>query len=297
MTNKRFIFKIMPINQLPQREEYLKKKRNRKIIKWSLLTALFLVIAIGLSYASYRPKLRISKVVLSGGILVTQEDVWEKSLSFLKGSYFWIAPHDNAFIYPRKALEKHLKESFKRIDTIDMHREDFNTIVVTITERKPVATWCNRLPGQVSVSLKSPNDYLQCYFIDQNSTIFAEAPYFSGDAYFKYYGLVSTSTPIGTYYIASSTLFDEISEFIERTKQMSIRPIYLIAKDNGEFSLVIEGGGEIYFDLKEPLSKTTSNLEALLRTPALSTSTSSILPIQYIDLRFSNKLFYKLKGE
>ncbi len=71
--------------------------------------------------------------------------------------------------------------------------------------------------------------------------------------------------------------------------------MYLVAKEGDEFSLVVSGGGEIYFDIKESLSKVADNLEALLRTPELATSTSRDLPVEYIDMRFGNKLFYKLK--
>lgn len=265
-------------------EEYLRKKRNKKLFRYGLVVFVFISLLALISYISHRPQIRISKVELSGGVLVTQPDVERESLQYMNGSYLWLFPRNNTFLYSNSGLEKYLKESFKRIDTINIVRKDFKTLSVDIKERKPVAMWC----GDV------PSDTEECYFMDQNSTIFAKAPNFSGDAYFKFYGPVSGDNPIGREYMASTTEFMEISYFILKTKEILLRPQYMVDKSNGEFSLFIAGEGEVMFDMKAPLSITVQNLEALLRTPALVFA-SGVLPIEYIDLRYGNKLFYKLK--
>ncbi len=293
----------MAINSsFPSREEYLKLKRKRKIVRYSLIAFLLILLFGVLSFISYRPGLRISKVELNGGILVTQSDVEKESLSFMSGTYYFVVPRNNAFVFPKEPLKQHLLNSFKRIETINIEREDFTSIKIDITERKPVAIWCDSLPNQSSAkvstsTISSNSSSSHCYFMDRDGTIFAEAPYFSGDAYFKYYGNISTTTPISQSYIASTTQFYEVSNFIAYAKSLDIHPQYLVAEQDGQFSLVLSGGGEIYFDLKEPLSKTAKNLEALLKTQAISSIRAYDLPIQYIDLRFGNKLFYKLKGE
>ena len=247
-----------------------------------------LVIIVSVSYISHEPRIRIGKIELSGGVLVRQSDVESKSLEYLEGSYLWLFPKNNVFLYSRGGLEEYLKDEFKRIDTINIRRNDFQTLDIKITERKPTALWCD----------DKTSDAEQCYFMDQNSAIFAPAPKFSGDAYFKYYGLVSTTSPIGNYYISSTTEFTEISYFIQKLKELSLGPQYLIPKGNEEFSVVLSGGGEIYFDVsKEPLSKVLANLEALLRTTELSKNSKGNLPVEYIDLRYGNKLFYKLKNQ
>ena len=286
-------------NSSLQREEYLKKKRNRKLLRW--VGAFFGLIFIigGASYISHRPSIRISDVLLSGQVLVAEAEIKSETLSYLHGSYLWLFPKNNAFIYPRNDLIKNLKNEFKRIDTVNVHLKNFHTLAIDVTERKPVALWCDTLPGQdippVGQGTAHAGEPEHCYFMDGNSTIFAEAPQFSGDAYFKYYGTVFSEDPIGSYYISSSTKFLGMIDFVETARKLAIQPLYIVAKNAGEFSLVLHGGGQIYFDTKEPLSKIVSNLEALLRTPALKISLGQDLSIDYIDLRFGNKLFYKLK--
>ena len=296
----------MVSNLLPQREEYLKKKRRKKLFKYVNIFALIILIIGIFSYVTHRPEIRISKVELSGGALVKKDEVETETLSFLEGSYFWLVPKNNSFLYPQKKLENYLKDSFKRINTIEVSLKDLDVLQINITEKKAVAIWCDTLPE--SQSLPPPEALMEngsyksegfCYFMDQNGNIFAEAPYFSGDAYFKYYGLVQVSsdigTPIGTFYISSTTKFAEITDFIEKTKKLSLDPQYLIAKSQEEFLLIIGGGGEIYFDTQKPLSVVSENLETLLENPPLSKYKGKVLPVEYIDLRFGNKLFYKLR--
>lgn len=284
----------MPINNstLPSREEYLRRKRKRRNIKIAFVAFVFVASVLVSSFLSHRPQIRVSNISLNGGVLVRQEDVSDKTKNFLSGSYLFLYPRNSSFWYPQKGLEEYLKINFRRIDTIDIYRSGFKTLIINITERKPFGIWCDNMNTSVSTTTDQ-----KCYFLDQNSTIFSEAPYFSGDAYFKYYGSIGTSTPIGNYYMASSSMFDDINTFVDMIRRKSLHPMYLIKKDDGDFSIVISGGGEILFDTKKPISVTAQNLDSLLKTPALSLDANGILPVDYIDLRFGNKLFYKLKGE
>ncbi len=286
----------MVINSFPQREETLRKRRRQKRIKYGIFFLIFVIFVGIVSYISHLPKLRISEVELRGGLLVTEKEIKEEALDYMHGSFFWLFPKNNSFLYPQNNLENNLSDKFKRIENISVSLEGLNKLVVEITERKPVAIWCRESTAIVSTTTDAlKQDKEQCYFIDLFSTIFAEAPNFSGDAYFKYYGLVTKESPIGERFIASSTQFTEINGFIDAIKKLNIKPLYLLGKGEDEYSLVLFGGGEIYFDVKKSLSLAYNNLETLLKSPDLSFASSGFLPVQYIDLRYGNKLFYKLK--
>lgn len=280
----------MNVPKLSHHEEYLRRKKKRRyIFIGSLIFVLVSIISI-LSYIAHRKEFRIVNVNLFGGVLVTEDEVQAKTFEFLNGSYFWLFPKNNAFLYPKSRLEDYLKEKFKRIDTIDISLKNFQRLSVVITERKHFAIWCKGLP-------KLEVDEEQCYFMDKNSTIFAPAPNFSGDAYFKYYGLLLEENPIGKEYISSSTVFYDISRFVDSAKKLTLRPQYVLAKGNSEYMMKLSSGTDILFDTKESIAKTSENLSLLLSTDALSTLDKSNLPIEYIDLRFGNKLFYKLKSQ
>ncbi len=276
------------------REEYLKQKRAKKRQGYFIGVIAFVCTITLLSFISHRPQIRISGIEISGGVLVSQTDVEPVALDFLQGSYLWLFPKNNAFLYEKSKLEKLLTEKFPRIETINIGLKNFHTLLITITEHKPDAIWCDTLLQSTTTTFEALEPE-HCYFMNANGLIFSEAPHFSGDAYFKYYGLVSTSTPIGQAYIASSTEFSNIVDFISSVRKLSVHPQYLVAEDNNEFILFLSGGSKIYFDTKTPFSLVAQNLSALLRTPPFATSTVGNLPVEYIDMRYGNKLFYKLK--
>lgn len=271
------------------REEYLKKKRKRSLVKIGFFIFLFFVFMGLLVYGAHRKEVRITRAYLSGGVLLTEEEVEQKTLEYMSGSYFWIFPKNNTFLFPKDKLQDYLKENFKRIDTIVIKKKSLNSLSITITERKPFAVWCKGLPE------KTGEEVEECFFMDQNSTIFSGAPNFSGDAYFKYYGQIDGDIPIGKEYIASTTKFLDISDFVSNVKSLSLKPQYIIEKGNDDFSLVLSGGGQIFFDTKVSLYTVAQNLSSLLKTDALVGLDRNNLPVEYIDLRFGNKLFYKLR--
>src|SRR3989344_9005839 len=274
------------------RQEYLKQKRKQKLIKFGLIVLVFIILIATFSYLSYRPSIRIFQVELSGQTILDSEEVRKEVLSYLDDSYFWIFPKNNAFLYPKSSLENHLREVFKRIDVLDLELRGFQTLQVKVTDRGLLALWCDSAP--VSYEEHIQNQTRQCYFLDNSGTIFAKSPNFSGDAYFRYYGLVSDN-PIGSYYLASTTEFSQMNALVAKARELSIHPVYMIPNGNKEFTLFLRGGGKIYFDTRESLTKTSENLASLLRATIFKFDQNGNLPVDYIDLRFGNKLFYKLK--
>jgi hypothetical protein len=284
------------LRNLPQREEYLKKKRKIRRIKYGIFFGLLILIVGLLSYLSHINKVRVSEVALVGGILVTEGDVKKETLNFIQGKYFWLFPKNNTFFIRTSVLEKHLADTFKRIKTIGSTREGTNKIQIKITEREPIALWCREAKNVEATSTEVVKGLKaeECYFIDSNSVIFATAPNFSGDAYFKYYGLVEKEMPIGEKYIASSTEFIVINKFINALKDLKMTPLNLISKESNEFSIVLYGGGEIMFDATKSLETAYNNLDSLLKSSEFS-SPNALSNLDYIDLRYGNKLFYRLK--
>ncbi len=299
----------MSVNASFRRQEYVRRKRTERYIRIGLLFFVFLSIIALISFVSHRTFLRITHVELSGGVLVTQADVEAETLSYISGSYLWLFPKNNALLYPRNGLQTDLRNHFKRIADIAIHFKNFRTLSVVVTERKPMALWCDTIPtftspflhnlDPISTTTSSKTSEEKCYFLDDQGTVFAEAPLFSGDAYFKYFGDLATTTtsvtPIGGAYVASSSEFTSLSLFVSSARDLSLRPQYLVAEKDGQFTLVISGGGKIYFDMTEPIEKTIKNMNALLHNPPLIPSVAHDLPVDYIDLRYGNKLFYKLK--
>ena len=277
-------------------KEHKIKRRNRLLLRVGLVFLAILIIFFTLVFVSRLQKFRITEVDLSGQTLVSPDDVVSATNSFISGYYLGLFPRNDAFIYPKSELENFLKENFKRINTIQIKLVGFKKMEIVITERQQQALWCDGsgVPsGNASTTASSDSE--KCYFLDDNGMIFSEAPNFSGDAYFKYYGGVSSSSPvIGQTYMASSSLFAEIGSFVQTVEGTSIEPVSVLVTPDGQFTLNLSSGGKIYFIQSQSFADSASNLKTLLQNLSSSSSTS-VLNIDYIDLRFGNKLYYKMK--
>ncbi len=78
-----------------------------------------------------------------------------------------------------------LLEKYKRIENVDLSTRG-QTLTVSIKEREPAYLWCE---GNLSVDADTEHAQ-KCYFADKTGYIFANAPQFSGDAFFIYAGLI-----------------------------------------------------------------------------------------------------------
>ena len=73
-----------------------------------------------------------------------------------------------------------------------------------------------------------------------------------------------------------------------------LKPVWLLTKNDGDMELVLEGGSRILFSRSEDLRKALENLQALLSENVLGVPKEQLsLSLDYIDLRFGNKIFYK----
>ncbi len=201
----------------------------------------------------------------------------------------------NALLYPKSELVSMLQKEYPRIKSIDVGIADYHTLAITLSERQPSALWCDSAPTIIASST-DPGTAPHCYFLDDTGFVYSESPDFSGDAYFKYYGLVPFDSAIGSSYLSSPSTFVELSKFVSAVKALKITPLYIVATSQDDFTMYIYGGGKIIFDDKTPLSDTTHNLQLLLQSAKLIPQQNGELLVDYIDLRFGNKLYYKVKN-
>ncbi len=280
-------------------DEHVRKKRRQLYIRLGIVCTCLCVLVALLSWISHQSFARITSIELQGGTLVRQSDIEPTVRTLLAGSYVWLFPRDTILLYPHDALEKTLLEDFHRIKTIDTHVANTGTLTITISERTPVAQWCTTENASVSTTSDPVVTHLrastECYFVDDQGTIFAEAPLFSGDAYFRYFGGTASSSPVGSMFMSSISEFETISGFVQRAREEGLHPQSLYVGDRGEYSLIISGGGRIIFNTQESIDDIYKNLEVVLRTPVLSPQSGEDIPVEYIDLRYGNKVFYKLK--
>lgn len=273
---------MKPIQEF-RKSGYVKRRRN-KYLSIFYITIISFFVLFGLSvYLSRLEMFRIFDTYITGTVLVEIYEVEEEVKTFLSGNVFFFFPKNNIFIYDKKGLIAHLENKFPRIESIKARFDGDSIISLEITERSPYALWCNNAEEE------------ECFFMDKNAKVYSKAPKFSGDAYFKYYGLIE-GEPLGQNYFSDTELFNSLGQFVKYTERLNLNPYYLRVLNNGQYELYLVEGGKILFDSESTLDQVAFNLEAVLTSSDFA-STTNFKNLDYIDLRFGNKLFYKLKSD
>ena len=278
------------------------KKRRRRVFQNKILLSLLATLAVfaSLAYLSRLPGLNIDGVKIVGN-KVTDTSLIEMSIKReLAGRYLWIFPRTNILIYPKKTIIKKLSSEFKRLDDIDLAVENTRSLEVSVSERSGLYVWCgNSLPEP-----ENPTGDPQCYFLDKDGYIFDEAPYFSGEVYFKFYGLVNGKSGVaGNYFLDGN--FTKLISFIKMLEDVELKPVALYAEDSGDIRVFLSARGlpvqagvtrspEIIFKNTTDFEKVAENLQLAIGTePLKSNLKNKYSSLRYIDLRYGNKVYFK----
>ena len=193
--------------------------------------------------------------------------------------------------YPKNSIKKELRNEFKRLKNINLFIKDKRILEVSVTEREALYTWCGEnLPEDGTMKEEQT-----CYFMDENGYVFDEAPYFSGNVYFRFFGSLSES-----YFTPG--IFAKIISFKDFLSK--IDPVSLYLKTDEDIEIYLKSNRlppdapKIIFKKDFNLEKLSENLEAALSTePLLSDFKNKRSSLLYIDLRYGNKVYFKFSAQ
>jgi cell division septal protein FtsQ len=273
------------------------KRKRRRVMMEKLLLVIFVVFAIVflLTYISRIPKFNISKIEVSGNKVVDAEEIKTKVTDDIKGKYLGLFPKTNFILYPENFVKESLATNFKRLKDISINVKDLNTLEVSVAERKGLYTWCGETVPEVSTKDE------KCYFMDETGYIFDEAPYFSGGVYLKFYGTFENyaDSPLGLYF--AKDIFNNLVTFKANIEGMGLKPEAMFLSNDGDVEVRLAPGNnarpKILIKSDGDFEKAAENLQAALSTePLLTDFKKKYSSLQYIDLRYGNKVYYKFSN-
>lgn len=278
------------------------KKKNKKTTRIKILFTVVFVfcLCLGLSALARNPRVNISQVEVAGNKVIDTEAIKEIANNNMLGYYLGFLPKTNFLFYPKNKIKNELADKFKRFKNISLSVKNIKTLQINVTEREGKYIWC----GVVPLDANNKN-HSQCYFINDTGYIFDEAPYFSGEVYFKFFGKENASNlnvenPTGSYLMSND--FGRIITFKKSLEQIGLKPVafYLVGNGDGQIFLGAPSGlvndPQIIFKVNSDLNKLTENLQAALTTEPLQTDfKKKYSSLIYIDLRFGNKVYYKFQ--
>ncbi|MEX0931141.1 MAG: hypothetical protein WDZ88_00145 [Candidatus Paceibacterota bacterium] len=273
--------------RLPPSELKEKRKKANRVAVGIGLVCLLVLFVVGI-WASRQDWFLIKDIRVSGTSVLSSERVAEVVDESIEGYYFKTVPKRNTFFLSKGAMKRHLFTTFSRIENVTFDREGKNELAVIVKEFEPHALWCG-----ANRPLLATDDSETCYFLDNQGYIFASAPTFSGSAYFKYYGDLGVSEPLRANVFKPNELY-EAELLILQLTELDLQPIYLEKTNEGDYRVMLRAGYSILFAPQSPLLEQVLYLEALLSSEGFNSDRdTSPTPLEYIDVRFGNKLYYR----
>ena len=235
------------------------------------------------SWASYLPYVSVHSIVVVGAKEVPANMIQRQAETVLNDGSRHFFSRTNIFIYPRAVIEKSIESFFPRIESAHISRASLLATVVTVAvkEREAFAMWCSSVAA--------------CYVMDDAGFIFAELPPgVSGGAATPYvfHGSVESANPVGHTFATGH--LPGLVALLELLEQAGSGPQGIAVENAQDFQIAFTEGFGVKASFGQDASTLAKNLELLLSSDALRGKAGNI---EYIDLRFDNRVYYKLKGE
>ncbi len=268
-------------------QSIVKRRRKRRTLRLIFNLVILLIIFIAVSWLSWLSQLAIRNVVVVGNSSVQATELQTKINSILDKKYFGIASKRNALIYPKQEISEFILKEYPRIAGVKIDTDGMHILNVVVEERKPMAIWCAAV---------------DCFYIDETSYIYDPANASSTESSIgaELITLHGNDDIVGpkplTKTVFTKDLFEGMMASAKAiqtqsgTISMVVTDIYFKKGESIVFKL--KNNGRIIFSDKRPFEESLANLKSALSSSIFSKAKQ----FEYIDVRFSNKVFYRLKG-
>ncbi len=255
-----------------------KKKTVRKVKTYLVLLAVLLVLT-GLVFLTRIPAIQISRVDITGNSFVPTDEIRGKTDSILRSKHLFVIPKSNFFIFSKRELVSRIKENPAVID-VRINKNMFDSIEISVTEQEKEAIYCNSFERS------------ECFYINKEGYLYSKVGSdVALDQEIVMY-LEGEQRKI-TEYVLDGSLYANVLGFIKASSRYGIPISNVYVKSDGVIEFNTQASARLITSRYDDLEKDFSNLIALFDQAVL---TKEQLPgIDYIDLRFGNKVFYKNK--
>ena len=269
---------------LPESSIKARRRRRRAIILWGsgLLVLVMCGVLVWLANASF---LRITAVTVSEVKTVAAAAIEGEVQNEIKGYYFNIFRKDNIFLYPKERIKQKILAGHSTLKHVEVRAENFSTIHISALDREPRALWCGE---HIATSTS-------CLLLDEDGIAYAEAPEFSDNPYKKYFGGVPGQQ--WPWQFLDSNFFRSLAALVDAIAQHQAgeKIASVLVDSKGDVRLSFENSFTLLFVLKDDGGEVFERFTLALTAEPFKNHT--LTEFEYLDLRFGDKLYYKLRSE
>lgn len=276
--------KIVSTGRTISTSEYLARKQKERRKRWLIASGVLGGLIVATVFVLRLNSLQITSVVAEGVPATGSAQVEARTLELLSGSYLWLVPKTNTFIYPKSRLEKELPRAFPRLSSVALSLDGMHLLKIEAVERTPYALYCHALV---------PSGVEGCYFLDETGFIFDTSPTFSEGVYFVYRAEPAFQNPLGRQFVPQGE-FESLVVFITRLGKAGAEPRSLVLTET-EDKLVLASGATILFSRQADTRSLAQALESFLDSDTIKAKPGFWQKLQTLDMRTENKVFYTFR--
>ena len=254
-------------------------KTEKKLIskKGGFNTRLYLKIIAGvfLIYVLvYSELFAVTTIEVSGLDMISENEFYNTVNSNLKKWQWYILPQKNFLLLSKNKLKQGIADKYS-LEYINI-KKGWKSLVIDLQEKISHAIVYNQS---------------SFYFADEQGRVLQELPQEQVSVYWDRFPILNIGqieVNIGDE-VASSEQINYIIQLDQKIKETNIKKHgYERGEDVNEIRLVSKDGWRAYFDINSDLDISLENLLLVL-----SEKIEDPKRVEYIDLRFGNKIFYK----
>lgn len=279
----------VPISSRVQELKKEKRKVRRKrflfrfILGACLLTSIILLLNIA--------QLQIKGVTIASD-LRDKEEIQSFLESKLSEKILFVLPKKNIFFVQKDSLRENVAQTFPILENVSISIKE-KVLFLEGKERTPAFLYCGSEPHRDGFGSDS------CDLMDERGFSFRKAPVFSGPVYFTFYVEGAPQTIVGSTLLPYE-IFSELILFRDGLKEIGISPTGIVVGADDTLTLLLskKGGasyGKILFSKTQNIDGLLNDLRLITQNEPLKSSIVQPEKIEYIDVRYKDKVYYKLK--
>lgn len=258
-----------------QTSAVLERKKKRQRIMVGILFVLILSVCGALVASTHLPSLTIRAVTIEGADGI-RPDVEKLVDAFIARERSRILARANLLLFPETSLEQTLLDTFPRLERVDVRVSYLinPALAVTLAERKPAYMWCGD----------------SCFVMDASGFVFGFVQDYPGMQYPAFKGVFDqNATPIGNTF--APDILPDAARAYEALGKAGYAVIYARV-----------AGDEVVYRLAEgfEVRSVASRLPELKATVSLALASEALRgkrsELEYVDVRFKNRVYYRFKG-
>lgn len=278
-------------------DKLAKHRKAQSRLRKIFAIAVLVIVLASAGYFIYANRFQIQGIEVTGTQAVSSDTVVASVDALISGKILYVFPKHNIFLYSKPKLKASLARAYPRLDDIAIQIQN-KKLLIAVTERDPAYLWCGEsIPQTRQASFEST-----CYFVDASGYIFSLAPQFSDAVYSRIYTtLPNIANPISQYAM-TGTVLARVATFAKQITNATFKPSAFSITPDGDALIFLYRDSDSspvirYNPLHDPLTVFAQFKSAIATEPLKGKLATSFTTLDYIDVRFPNKIFYKFNDD